>query len=250
MKVLIVDDEPLARMRLKRLLEDEERAEIVGEAGNGREALQKVSDLDPDIVLLDIRMPEMNGLEVAQHLSQQDNPPAVIFTTAYNEHALTAFETSAVDYLLKPIRREKLSASLARAQRVNRAQLQRLQQKDTPEGTSPQRSHISAVMGGNLQLVPIGDVIYFLAEQKYVVVRHRNGQLLIDDSLKSLESEFADSFLRVHRNSLVAMGYVLGLERIPGGRYEIYFRDIEDRLEVSRRLATSVRNRLKNLKQG
>ncbi len=247
MKILIVDDEPLARMRLTRLLEDRDDIEIVGEAGSGHEAIKQTRTLNPDIVLLDIRMPEMNGLEAAAHLSQLESPPAVIFTTAYNEHALDAFETNAVDYLLKPIRRERLTEALSRARRVNRAQLLNLEQQDDSQTRPQQRSHISANIGGNLQLVPIEEVIYFQAEQKYVVVRHLNGQLLIDDPLKTLEAEFSDRFIRVHRNSLVAMPYVLGLERIPGGRYEIYFRGIDERLEVSRRLATSVRNRLKGI---
>jgi two-component system response regulator AlgR len=247
MKALIVDDEPLARTRLARLLEDMDGVETVGEASTGREAIQLSDTLNPDIVLLDIRMPEMDGLEAAMHLSQMDSPPAIIFTTAYNEHALAAFEANAVDYLLKPIRRERLADALARARRINRAQLLGIgQQQDSEEGNHA-RTHISANIGGNLQLVPIEEVIYFQAEQKYVMVRHLGGQLLIDDPLKSLEAEFSDRFLRVHRNSLVAMQCVQGLERIPGGRYEIYFRTIDDRLEVSRRLATTVRKRLKGI---
>ena len=247
MKLLIVDDEPLARMRLQRLLEDMADIEVVGEAGNGREALDKAGSLQPDIVLLDIRMPEMNGLEAAMHLSQLDSPPAIIFTTAYNEHALDAFEANAVDYLLKPIRRERLGEALNRARRVNRAQLREIGSLEDDAQGPAARTHISANIGTNMQLIPVDEVIYFQAEQKYVVVRHPRGQLLIDDPLKSLEAEFGDRFLRVHRNSLVAMQYVLGLERIPGGRYEIYFRGIDDRLEVSRRLASSVRKRLKGV---
>jgi len=247
MKALIVDDEPLARSRLARLLEELDDVETIGEAGTGREAIRLSDDLNPDIVLLDIRMPEMDGLEAAMHLSQLAQPPAIIFTTAYNEHALAAFEANAVDYLLKPIRRQRLADALARARRLNRAQLLGIHQQQDNEGGSAARSHISANIGGNLQLVPIEEVIYFQAEQKYVMVRHQGGQLLIDDPLKSLEAEFSDRFLRVHRNSLVAMQCVQGLERIPGGRYEIYFRDIDDRVEVSRRLATTVRKRLKGV---
>ena len=247
MKVLIVDDEPLARTRLSRMLAGMDGVEVAGEASSGREAIDKTDALQPDVVLLDIRMPEMNGLEAALHLAQLDNPPAVIFTTAYNEHALDAFEASAVDYLLKPIRRERLAEALARARRVNRAQLLDIAQPADETTGDGARSHISANIGGNLQLVPIEDVIYFRAEEKYVVVRHRDGQLLIDDPLKSLEAEFSQRFLRVHRNSLVAMSWVQGLERIPGGRYEIHFRGIDDRVEVSRRLATSVRRRLKEM---
>ena len=247
MKALIVDDEPLARSRLARLLEGMDGIEIAGEASSGREAIEQSDSLNPDIVLLDIRMPEMDGLEAAMHLSQLAQPPAIIFTTAYNEHALAAFEANAVDYLLKPIRRERLADALARARRINRAQLLGINQLQDSEEGGQGRSHISANIGGNLQLVPVEEVIYFQAEQKYVMVRHLGGQLLIDDPLKSLEAEFSDRFLRVHRNSLVAMPYVQGLERIPGGRYEIYFRNIDDRVEVSRRLATTVRKRLKGV---
>ncbi len=250
MKVLIVDDEPLARSRLARLLNDMDDIETAGEAGSGRTAIELTDKLNPDIVLLDIRMPEMDGLEAAMHLSQLDNPPAIIFTTAYNEHALAAFEANAVDYLLKPIRRERLADALTRARRINRAQLLDIGQQEDNEKSAHARTHISANIGGNLQLISVADIIYFQAEQKYVTVRHPGGQLLIDDPLKSLEVEFSDRFLRVHRNSLVAMQSVQGLERIPGGRYEVYFHAIDDRLEVSRRLATSVRKRLKNLSQG
>ncbi len=250
MKVLIVDDEPLARTRLVRLLNDMDEIETAGEAGTGREAIELTDELSPDIVLLDIRMPEMDGLEAAMHLSQLDSPPAIIFTTAYNEHALAAFEANAVDYLLKPIRHERLAAALARARRINRAQLLDIGQQEGNEEGAHARTHISATIGGSLQLVPVAKIIYFQAEQKYVTVRHLGGQLLIDDPLKSLEVEFGDRFLRVHRNSLVAMQSVQGLERIPGGRYEIFFRTIDDRLEVSRRLATTVRKRLKGLGQG
>lgn len=250
MRVLIVDDEPLARTRLVRLLNDMDEIETAGEAGTGREAIELTDVLNPDVVLLDIRMPEMDGLEAAMHLSQLDSPPAIIFTTAYNEHALAAFEANAVDYLLKPIRHERLADALARARRINRAQLLDIGQQESNEEGAHARTHISATIGGSLQLVPVAEVIYFQAEQKYVTVRHLGGQLLIDDPLKSLEVEFGDRFLRVHRNSLVAMQSVQGLERIPGGRYEIFFRVIDDRLEVSRRLATTVRKRLKGLDQG
>jgi len=243
MKALIVDDEPLARARLRRLLEDIDGMAVVGEAGNGEEALARSEALQPDIVFLDIRMPGMGGLEAARRLAEGEHPPAVIFTTAYDEHALEAFDASAAAYLLKPIRQERLQEAIERSRRLNRAQRPAAAPAGTP-APAVGRSHLSASIGGRLQRVPLEEVLYFQAEQKYVVVRHRGGQLLIDDSLKSLEAEFGDRFLRVHRNSLVAMAQVQGLERIPGGRYEVFFRDIDDRVEVSRRLASSVRRRL------
>ena len=244
MKILIVDDEPLARARMTRLLQDVDNADIVGEAKSGKEALLRSSILHPDVVLLDIRMPEMSGLETALHLSKLRHPPAVIFTTAFSEHALAAFEANAVDYLLKPIRRERLEEALNKAQKINRAQLLELGKQDE---ASRSRSHISAYVGGNLQLVPSENIYYFQAEQKYVSVRHTEGSLLADDSLKSLEDEYGDRFLRIHRNSLVAVHYVEGLEKDGEGRYLIRFRNIDDRVEVSRRMVAATRRRLKEL---
>jgi two-component system response regulator AlgR len=244
MKILIVDDEPLARARMTRLLQDFDDADIVGEAKGGKEALLRSSILHPDVVLLDIRMPEMSGLETALHLSKLKHPPAVIFTTAFSEHALAAFEANAVDYLLKPIRRERLEEALNKAQKINRAQLLELGKQDE---ASRSRSHISAYVGGNLQLVPSENIFYFQAEQKYVSVRHTEGSLLVDDSLKSLEDEYGDRFLRIHRNSLVAIHYVEGLEKDSEGRYLIRFRNIDDRVEVSRRMVAATRRRLKEL---
>ena len=244
MKILIVDDEPLARARMNRLLQDVDNADIVGEAKSGKEAILRSSVLHPDVVLLDIRMPEMSGLETALHLSKMKHPPAVIFTTAFSEHALAAFEANAVDYLLKPIRRERLEEALNKAQKINRAQLLELGKQDE---ASRARSHISAYMSGNLQLVPSENIFYFQAEQKYVSVRHTEGSLLVDDSLKSLEDEYGDRFLRIHRNSLVAIHYVESLEKDSEGRYLIRFRHIDDRIEVSRRMVAATRRRLKEL---
>jgi two-component system response regulator AlgR len=244
MKILIVDDEPLARTRMQRMLQDIPDAELAGEAKSGKEALLRSSILNPDIVLLDIRMPEMDGLETALHLSHIKHPPAVIFTTAFSEHALAAFEANAVDYLLKPIRRERLEEALSKAQKINRAQLLELGKQEEAKRS---RSHISAYVGGNLQLVPSDKIYYFQAEQKYVSVRHPDGNLLIDDSLKSLEEEFGERFLRVHRNSLVAVEYVEGLEKDSEGKYQIRFRGIDDRTEVSRRMVATTRKRLKDM---
>ncbi len=244
MKILIVDDEPLARTRMLRLLENLPEAEIVGEAKSGKEALLRSSVLNPDVVLLDIRMPEMDGLETALHLSHMKHPPAVIFTTAFSEHALAAFEANAVDYLLKPIRRERLEDALSKAQKINRAQLLELGKQEDAQRS---RSHISAYAGGNLQLVPSEKIYYFQAEQKYVSVRHPEGTLLIDDSLKSLEEEYGERFLRIHRNSLVAIKFIERLEKDNEGKCQICFRGIDDKLEVSRRLVAAARRRLKEM---
>lgn len=244
MKVLIVDDEPLARTRLQRLLEAIEGVEIGGEAKGGKEALLRSSALNPDIVLLDIRMPEMDGLETAKHLSKLKHPPAIIFTTAFSEYALSAFDTNAVDYLLKPIRRERLEEAINKARKVSRAQLTELGKQDQIAQT---RSHISAYVAGNLQLVPSEKIYYFQAGQKYVTARHPDGQVLIDDPLKELEEEFAERFLRIHRNSLVAVQYIERMERDENGKYQICFHHIDDKLEVSRRMVASTRRRLKEM---
>lgn len=245
MRVLIADDETLARARLRELAKGIAGCEAVGEAANGREALEQVQRLQPDVVLLDIRMPEMDGLEAAGHLAELERPPAVIFTTAYGDHALAAFEAQAVDYLLKPIRRERLAAALERARRPTQAQLSAL---DAGVARGRARTHLSARMRGSLQLVPISEVLYFQADQKYVTVRHDGGSLLLEEPLKALETEFGDRFLRIHRNALVAVERVAGLETDAAGRARVRLcGSAEERLEVSRRHLPAVRRRLKGL---
>ena len=242
MKILVVDDEPPARARLKSLLAEMEGAQVVGEAGHGAAALDAVTATGAEVVLLDIRMPGMDGLEAAAHLARLEQPPAVIFTTAYDAHALEAFEANAVDYLLKPIRRERLEAALAKAGSLTRAQLRQVAGEVEP-GTS--RTHVSATLHGNLKLVPVELVRYFRAEHKYVTARHPEGELVLDEALSALEEEFAGRFLRVHRNALVACAHVRGLERDGEGRHCVLFDGIEDRVEVSRRMLAQVRKTLR-----
>ena len=241
MKCLVVDDEPLARQRLVRLLEASEEWDVCGEAGNGEQTLQEVQKLRPDLVLLDIRMPGMDGLEAARHLAQLEDPPAVVFTTAYGDHALEAFETQAVDYLLKPIHPERLQQALEKARRLSQTQLQELQQANV--GGS--RTHLCARNRGNLELIPITEIVYLQADNKYVTVCSRTLQILIEESLKSLEEEFTDCFLRIHRNALVAVAAIRGLEKDAEGRCCVVLDGIEERLEVSRRLLPEVRKRIK-----
>lgn len=244
MKILIVDDEPLARSRLRALLQDMREHEVLGEAGNGREAIERCAALEPDVVLLDIRMPGMDGLEAARHIAGAPLPPAVIFTTAYDDHALAAFESRAVDYLLKPVRAARLAAALANARRHTRAQLDVLQRTAADEGGEV-RTHICARVRNSLKLVATDTVFYFLAEHKYVTVRHSEGELLIEEALKDLAEEFASAFTRVHRNALVADRCIGGLEKTAEGRQVITFRGIEDRIEVSRRHLAQVRRKLR-----
>ena len=242
MKILVADDEPLARARLKRLVDENDAHNVVAEASDGKEVLLLCSKYNPDIVLMDIRMPDMDGLEAAYHLSKLENPPAIIFTTAFSEHALEAFNTNAVDYLLKPIRKENLEEALQKARKVNRAQLMELGKNDE---TDHRRTHISAQISGNIQLIPVEEIYFFHAEQKYVTVRHVKGEVIIDDSLKSLEEEFSDRFIRIHRNALVAKTRMDSLEKQLSGQWMVKLRGVEIKLEVSRRHMTQVRKQLK-----
>lgn len=242
MKILVVDDEAPARERLKRLIEEQDEWQVVAEAANGHEALERADATQPDLVLLDIRMPGMDGIETARHLAQMDEPPAVIFTTAFNEYAVEAFEASAVGYVLKPVRRGRLAEALQRASRLTRPQLASLASREQHQA----RKHISARIRGELRLVPVRDVLYFHADQKYVTVHYPDGELLIDEPIKELEEEFADAFVRVHRSTLVAVAHIEALAKDAEGHYEIRLKGLEERFPVSRRLAPAVVRRLKD----
>jgi two-component system response regulator AlgR len=240
LKVLIVDDEPPARERLRSLLAEIADVEVIGEAVNGTEALAHTHELSPDVVLLDVRMPGMDGIEAARHLNVLEEPPAVIFTTAYDQYAVEAFEAHAVGYLLKPVRKEQLAASLVRAGRLTRAQLQRL-----AAGSAARRTHIAARRREGLRLIPIEEVQYFLADQKYTTVRHVGGEDLIEDSLRLLEREFGVAFVRIHRNALVGVKYLERIERNVDGQYLVRLRGCEAPLQVSRRMAGELRERFR-----
>jgi two-component system response regulator AlgR len=244
LRALIVDDEAPARQRLGDLLRECGDIEIVGEAGNGREAVEAFAQLSPDLILLDIRMPVMDGLEAARHIAGFDNPPAVIFCTAFDSHALAAFEANAVDYLVKPIRLERLRAAVARAQRFSGAALARAEDAG---GGARRRSHLCARVRGNLQLVPIGDIQYLLAEDKYVVVHHAKGEVLIEEALKALETEFDDRYVRIHRNCLVSRERIAGLSRSADGRIFAQLDGVTTPLDVSRRNLPGLRKLVRNL---
>ncbi len=241
MKVLIVDDEAPARDRLIHMVSSINSMETSGQASNGLEAVQMVQDSQPDVVLMDIRMPGMDGLEAARHLSEMGEPPAIIFTTAYSEHALEAYDANAVDYLVKPIRQEKLEESLSKARKLTKAQVTALNIETNNIG----RSHICARIRGNLELIPVDEIVYFQADQKYITVRHLGGEVLIEDALKNLEIEFEDRLIRIHRNALVSTNYIIGMEKNIDGRFVVSFKEIEDKLEISRRHVAEVRKFLK-----
>lgn len=236
LRVLIVDDEPPARARLKDLLSDcaEEVAhEVVGEAGNGREALEMLAAADADVILLDIRMPEIDGIELAQHLQKLEHPPAVIFTTAYDVYAIRAFEVHAIDYLLKPIRAARLKDALMRARSARAPSVEALR---TASDRAP--AFLSVQERGRIHLVPVEDVIYLKAELKYVTVRTAQREYLIEDALARLEQEYAERFVRVHRNCLVARTAVRGFERQRGegeAQWVTVLDGCDERIPVSRR---------------
>ena len=244
MKILIVDDEPLARQRLQSVIEELDIGHVVAAGSSGEQAIALCESHQPDIVLLDIRMPGMDGIEAAQHIMKLDAPPAIIFTTAYDEYAIKAFDAHVVDYLLKPIRKQRLQEAITSASRLTRVQMQGLSDEQEVAGS---RQHISARLGGELRLIPIEEICYFMAEHKYVTVRHREGMVLIEESLKSLEKEFEQRFLRVHRNALVSVDCIAALEKDREGGHKLKLKDLDETIEVSRRHLPIVRKMMKTL---
>ena len=242
MKVVIADDEPLARERLRALLAEHDGVELVAEAENGLDALQACAEHRPDMVLLDIAMPGVDGLEAARHLAAFDPRPAVVFCTAFDAHALSAFEAEAIDYLVKPVRTERLAAALQRVRTFAAGR------SAAPVATTGRRrSHLCARLRGSLRLIPLEDVHYLHAEEKYVIVHHARGEDLIEESLKSLEEEFAERFVRIHRNCLVARHEIVELKRGPDGHVNAVLRHGKQPLEVSRRCVSGLRETLKQL---
>ena len=243
LRVLIVDDEAPARNRLRDLLDDcalKLPLTVAGEAANGRQALDMLPACDADVVLLDIRMPEMDGIEVAQHLQTLDEPPAVIFTTAYDAYALKAFEVHAIDYLLKPIRQTRLLEALSRVRTIAPLKL------DVLRDIKPDaRSHLSVNERGRIHLIPIADIVFLKAELKYVTVRTVEREFLLEESLAKLEHEFSGRFVRIHRNCLVAKDAIRGFERATDadgeGHWVTVLTDVAEKLVVSRRQQHIVR---------
>jgi two-component system response regulator AlgR len=248
MKIFIADDEQPARERLKELLSDiapDLPTEVVGEAGNGLDALERLPASGAQVLLLDIEMPGMSGLEVARHLAGLEAGPAVVFVTAHDRHAVEAFELNALDYLMKPVRAARLADALRKAAATGAPQAQRLAQ-----AAKGPREYLSVVERNRIILVPVREIVYLRAELKYVTLRTRAGEHLIEEPLVALEAEFAEHFVRVHRNCLVARAAVRGFERAADGGEEPHWNVVLDglaeRVPVSRRQWATVRALVKD----
>jgi two-component system response regulator AlgR len=236
LRVFIADDEAPARERMKELLGDiaaDIPTEVAGEARNGLEALEAVPASGAQVLLLDIQLPGIGGLEVARHLVTLERPPAVIFITAHDAHAVEAFELNALDYLLKPVRAERLAAALKKAASgapPGREQLTR--------AAVSAREYLSIAERNRIVLVPVRDIVFLRAEQKYVTLRTREREHLIEEALVALEQEFAVRFVRIHRNCLVARAAIRGFERSGEGEdssWAVILEGVAERLPVSRR---------------
>ena len=242
--VFIVDDEQPARNRLKALLLDcSEQLSLVcvGEAGNGEEALAKLNEISAEVVLVDIRMPKMDGIELAQHLNKLARPPVVIFTTAYDSYAVKAFDLHAIDYLLKPIRLGRLFEALSRARKAVPVRNEVLQEL-TPEP----RKNLAIHERGKVILVAVEEILFLRAELKYVTVRTAQHEYLVDESLVAMEKEFAFYFVRIHRNCLVAKNEIVGFEKITEQEsgethWTVKLKGLPEGLPISRRQQNIVR---------
>lgn len=238
MKYLVIDDEFLARARLRELLlRLDPDAEIL-EAENGQQAVEMCESHTPDTALVDIRMPGISGIELVYHLSAMSHSPAVIFTTAYSEYALEAFDANAIDYLLKPVQIDRLRRALQKAHPITKTQTDSLKK-------TARSMHLSISQKGKIKLVPIQSICYLKAENKYVMVKTPREEYLLNDTLNNLEKELGTSFLRVHRNALISTEHLEGLEKNDDGQWCVFFRGIPDQIEISRRQTPAIRNWLK-----
>lgn len=239
LNILIADDEAPARNRMRDLLAEIENVAVVAEAKNGKEALDLALQSKPDLMLLDIRMPVMDGIEAAQHAQKIEPKPHIIFTTAFDAYAIKAFDLNAIDYLLKPIRLERLQTAINKAHAMQPKQIAAL------KPLQKMRSHLSIHERGRVLLVPIETIIYLRAELKYVTVRTAEREYLIEESLTNLEAEFGERFIRLHRNSLVAPQFIAGYEKRLNQDNEqqwvAMLKDIPETVAISRRQQHLVR---------
>lgn len=245
MRVLIVDDEPLARDRLRRMLSAIDNCTVVGDAGDGEQALAVAKEVVPDLVFMDVRMPGMDGLIAAQHLAKIEPPPAVIFSTAYDDYAVEAFSTQAIGYLLKPVKQVDLENVLSRTRRVNKAQLNELQESTVLKNGKP--SHLASKSRRGIDLVAFNDIRLFQADDKYVRAHHSQGESLLDETLKFLEDEYDGRFVRIHRNALVSIPHIEGIERNIDGQYFVRLQGLDFRPQVSRRHVAPLRKLLEQI---
>jgi two-component system response regulator AlgR len=236
LRILIVDDEAPARDRMRRMLAELPNFDVVGEAASGQQALQAIEETLPDILLLDIAMPGMDGMTLARTLQKGGLQPAIIFCTAFQNQALEAFEAEAVDYLVKPVRAERLAQALEKARRFI-----------GDRGDEAPEAFLKSTVGGKVLLTPVQRVICLLAEDKYTTVVHEKGRTVIDDSLTELEARFGDVFFRIHRNALISTRHLRGLERGDSGTVVAVLSGTEDRPEVSRRNVAALRKLLSQL---
>lgn len=245
MRLVVCDDETLARERLVRVLKQLGH-DVVAQVKTGIEALQAVDEYQPDVILLDIRMPQMDGVACASELNKLEHPPAVIFVTAYDEYAIAAFKEHAIGYLLKPADKEELLRALEKASKLNAAQLNEIRKLESPN-TKPVRQYITARTHRGVELIAVADIYYFTADQKYVKVRHKGGFVLIDETLKELEREFSSNLFRIHRNALINLDYLELLEMVDSGQYRVCFKGINEKLAVSRRHVPVLREKIQNM---
>jgi len=236
LKILIIDDEAPARNRLRRMLADLPEVNVTAEAATAQEALRLIPLKEPDVLLLDISMPGLDGMELAQMLQQKGSAPAIIFCTAWSDQAVEAFECDAVDYLVKPVRVERLELALDKARRFIA----------TPD-SGQQGSFLRSTLGSKVRLLPMAEVIYLSAEDKYTTVVHQNGKMVINQSLLDLENEYADILVRVHRGALVMKKCIRGLEKASDGRHFLLLDGCEDRPQVSRRNLPAIRKLIREL---
>ncbi|MGP4951745.1 LytR/AlgR family response regulator transcription factor [Psychrobacter sp. T6-1] len=245
MRIVVCDDEPLARERLVRIVQ-ESGHKVVAQATTGMEAITAVKSHQPDIILLDIRMPEMDGVRCAHELNKLEHPPAIIFVTAYDHYAIAALRANAIGYLLKPANKDELLEALSKAKSLNAAQLNEIRKLEDPTAR-PIREHISARTHRGVELIKLKDIYYCTADQKYVKVRHKDGIVLIDETLKELEQEFDDRLFRVHRNAIINLSYLDFLETVDAGQYQVRFKGIDETLAVSRRHLPALREKIQSM---
>ena len=260
LKVFIADDEAPARSRLKELLADIRESvatEVAGEAGNGLDVIERLPGSGAQLLLLDIQMPGMGGIELARHLAGLENPPAIVFVTAHDRHAVEAFELNALDYLMKPVRSDRLAAALKKAAAAGSVQRERLERAGE-QANAGAREYFSVTERNRIALVPVGEVLFLKAELKYVTLGTKAARHLIEEPLVAIEREFAGRFVRVHRNCLVARSAIRGFERggnsgAGGGEDEphwnVVLEGVAERLPVSRRQWPALKGLLPEAKE-